>query len=270
MKRTTFISLLILLLVPARPLPAAAQNQIVVGDMNNDGQLTVADLTLLAETLVGRMPAYTITLQDGTGGTFEERPCVDLGLPSRTLWAEYNLGADKDVGDGDYFAWGETVGYRPDRHNFSWASYTLCNASDISLKRYCALDGQTQLAPVDDAATVAWGAGWCIPTKAQMDELLDPRYTIAEPASRSAVSGLLVRSRSNGKEIFLPFQGDCSGQTRRYVGVRFCYWTSTLSTDDPRKAYEGFYNSEGTSASQQPTTSVTDRNKGLPIRPVRR
>ena len=32
---------------------------------------------------------------------------VDLGLPSGTLWATCNVGADTPEGYGDYFAWGE-------------------------------------------------------------------------------------------------------------------------------------------------------------------
>ena len=33
---------------------------------------------------------------------------VDLGLPSGTLWATCNVGANSPEEYGDYFAWGET------------------------------------------------------------------------------------------------------------------------------------------------------------------
>ena len=33
---------------------------------------------------------------------------VDLGLPSGTLWADRNVGADTPEDYGDYYAWGET------------------------------------------------------------------------------------------------------------------------------------------------------------------
>ena len=36
---------------------------------------------------------------------------VDLGLPSGTLWATCNIGADASYLPGLYFAWGETQGY---------------------------------------------------------------------------------------------------------------------------------------------------------------
>lgn len=37
---------------------------------------------------------------------------VDLGLPSGTLWAKTNLGADEDNPEGHYFQWGEVNGFK--------------------------------------------------------------------------------------------------------------------------------------------------------------
>lgn len=37
------------------------------------------------------------------------RRAVDLGLPSRTLWANMNVGASENTAFGAYFAWGETA-----------------------------------------------------------------------------------------------------------------------------------------------------------------
>ncbi len=44
----------------------------------------------------------------GGGGGLNGHAYVDLGLPSGTLWATCNVGADTPEGYGDYFAWGET------------------------------------------------------------------------------------------------------------------------------------------------------------------
>lgn len=43
-----------------------------------------------------------------SSGTVGGRNYVDLGLPSGTLWAPYNVGASAPTEGGDYFAWGET------------------------------------------------------------------------------------------------------------------------------------------------------------------
>ena len=44
-----------------------------------------------------------------SGGVYES---VDLGLPSGTLWAKYNIGATSESDYGDLFAWGATSPYR--------------------------------------------------------------------------------------------------------------------------------------------------------------
>ena len=43
---------------------------------------------------------------------------VDLGLPSGTLWATCNVGADKPEAFGDYFQWGDTKAYILDSLTF--------------------------------------------------------------------------------------------------------------------------------------------------------
>ena len=58
---------------------------------------------------------------------------VDLGLPSGTLWATCNVGADTPEGYGDYFAWGETE----PKEVYSWETYKWCNGDEYSMTKYC-------------------------------------------------------------------------------------------------------------------------------------
>ena len=51
-----------------------------------------------------------IKSKTNNGVRVSEGEYVDLGLPSRTLWATRNIGASKPEVFGDYFAWGETSG----------------------------------------------------------------------------------------------------------------------------------------------------------------
>ena len=44
---------------------------------------------------------------------------VDLGLPSGTLWATCNVGAESPEEYGDYFAWGETES----KTTYNWSTY---------------------------------------------------------------------------------------------------------------------------------------------------
>ena len=56
------------------------------------------------------------------GGTTPVMESVDLGLPSGTLWATCNVGADTPEGYGDYYAWAETS---PKDHYY-WNTYRYC------------------------------------------------------------------------------------------------------------------------------------------------
>ena len=46
-----------------------------------------------------------------------EYKAIDLGLPSGRLWADKNIGAEKETDYGLYFQWGETVGYTDASHS---------------------------------------------------------------------------------------------------------------------------------------------------------
>lgn len=84
---------------------------------------------------------------------------VDLGLPSGTLWATCNVGADTPEGIGDYFAWGETS----PKDLYDWKSYQYGNWTfeQFEITKYCTdscygldgfVDNLTLLEPKDDAA----------------------------------------------------------------------------------------------------------------------
>jgi len=56
---------------------------------------------------------------------------VDLGLPSGTLWAKCNIGANSETDYGLYFAWGETQGYADaSTKAFSWSDYKFNPSGD--------------------------------------------------------------------------------------------------------------------------------------------
>ena len=83
---------------------------------------------------------------------------VDLGLPSGTLWATCNVGAETPESIGSYFAWGETS----TKADYDWSTYKYCNGSENTLTKYCNdanygyngySDELVVLQPEDDAAT---------------------------------------------------------------------------------------------------------------------
>ncbi len=55
----------------------------------------------------GETVVYRVSREESV--IFDDGPeYVDLGLPSGTLWATFNVGATCPEEYGDYFAWGET------------------------------------------------------------------------------------------------------------------------------------------------------------------
>ena len=163
---------------------------------------------------------------------------VDLGLPSGTLWATCNVGANAPEEYGDYIAWGET---QPKDTIYEWSTYKYCNG-DYNLSKYCNdsifgyhgfTDNLTVLLPEDDAATVNWGSGWCMPTYYQLEELC--YYTSNTWTTQNGVNGRLFTA-TNGNSLFLPAAG--------YRDIFFCddgregvYWSSSLFDDDPCSAW---------------------------------
>lgn len=146
---------------------------------------------------------------DSPGGS---KNYVDLGLSVK--WATCNLGATSPEKAGNYYAWGETS----PKSEFSWDSYKwtkkikstygdeiLVRSKYNSASNLGTVDNKTVLDPEDDAAHVKLGGKWRMPTKAEFQELIDKcEWTLT---TRSGVSGFEVKSKSNGKSIFLPFTG---------------------------------------------------------------
>ena len=189
---------------------------------------------------------------------------VDLGLPSGTLWATCNLGAENPKDYGDYFAWGET---QP-KSNYNWSTYQYCMGSYSTLTKYCNnsnlgyngfTDNLTTLLPEDDAATANWGAGWRMPTKEEWQELID--NTTITSVTQNGVAGKLFTA-PNGNSLFLPAAGYLNESTLNYGSLGF-YWSSSLYTDCPYHACRLFFSSDDCCMGN------FDRTYGQPVRAVR-
>ncbi|MCQ2233449.1 MAG: hypothetical protein MJZ24_01755 [Paludibacteraceae bacterium] len=166
---------------------------------------------------------------------------VDLGLPSGTKWATYNVGATKPTEYGDYFAWGETKA----KEDYCWETYKWCKGSDDSMTKYCTnseygtVDNKRVLDAEDDAATANWGSAWRMPTREEIEELLDGCYwEWVKNFNGSGVNGRLGTSKKNGATIFLPAAGYRDDTYLRTAGDIGLYWLSSL---DERYLYDAHY-----------------------------
>ena len=247
------------MMMSAVAFTAAAGNN-MRGDCNQDGSVNIADVTCLINYLLSHnASAIDLTVadcdQDGniniadvtclinrllSGGWPEAaHEWVDLGLPSGTLWATCNIGADNPEDYGDYFAWGETE----PKEQYDWTTYKWCNGSYNTLTKYCSnsdygangfVDNKKELDPEDDAAYVNWGPSWRMPTIEQLKELCE-RCTW-QWTTRNGVNGQLVTG-PNGKTMFLPAAGYPSGGSLITAGSYGYYRSRTLYSDWPCYAY---------------------------------
>ena len=195
---------------------------------------------------------------------------VDLGLPSGTLWATCNIGADTPEDYGYYFAWGET---QPKEY-YNWTTYQYCKYDDNKLTKYCNnsqygyngfTDNLTTLQPEDDAATVNWGTNWRMPTKAQWEELLATTNTWT---TRNGVKGRLFTA--NDTSLFLPAGGyyDCGNTAIGSVGNWGRYGSSSLDTVDTPPSTIAWGFNFGSSANEC-KVQFYSRYYGRPVRAVR-
>ena len=192
---------------------------------------------------------------------------VDLGLPSGTLWATCNIGAEKPEEYGSYFAWGETAPKDVyDWRNYKWAHWVydtigehFYHVVEETWYKYYEMnwtnngvvkgDGKMELDTEDDAAYVNWGSNWRTPPLEQLQEMqekCDWQWT-----KKNGVNGYLVTGR-NGNTMFMPASGARSSDLYN-DGVYAYYWSRTLCSSeklaieaaDQSDAYILFFNRWG-------------------------
>ena len=208
----------------------------------------------------------SITFVDEETPVFDEHEWVDLGLPSGTLWATCNVGANSPEEYGDYFAWGE----REPKEDYSCNTYKYCKGDWEMLTKYCyqsscGYNGFTDtlmgLEAKDDAATKNWGAGWQTPSDNQIVELYN--NTTQTWTTQGGVNGRLFTA-SNGNSIFLPAAGNRWNDSRDYTGSRGYYWSRSLFTNGSEDASALYFDSGSIDCYPK------SRYSGAPVRPVRK
>ena len=134
----------------------------------------------------------------------------------------------------------------------AWASCNLGAAAPEEYGGYYAKEA------AEDAAA-AIGAGWRVPTDAELTELRTRcKWTWS---CVSGVYGYEVKSKTNGNSIFLPAAGYSTASGLEYAGSCGMYWSSTLC-DDPAKAWQINFLQDDVDRGS------SSLNLGLSVRPV--
>ena len=189
------------------------------------------------------------TLVYGTG--CEAYEFVDLGLPSGTLWATKNLGAETEYDVGNLYAWGETE----TKDEYTLGNYSFYSGGEYT--KYNSNDGKEILDAEDDAANQnVCGGNANIPTVAQWTELIcgvtvdgthkDDGYVILRPRDINLQANV---------ELIIPI----------FDVEHYGFWLSEVSPQSESMAcYVDLWGCEF--APDLHTNGL--RYMGLPIRPV--
>ena len=168
---------------------------------------------------------------------------VDLGLSVK--WATCNVGASSPSAYGNYYAWGETR---------TKSEYSSSNSATYK-KSIGNIAGSSQY----DAARANWGSSWRLPTKSEIEELINNcTWTWT---SQGGHNGYKVTGK-NGNSIFLPAAGWRYGSSLRDAGEDGYYWSSTPSESDSRGAFLLYF------YSGRRLVLWHSRDGGLTVRPV--
>lgn len=179
-------------------------------------------------------------------GNLNGHSWVDLGLPSGTKWATYNVGTNSIQGVGTRIAWGETA----TKKTFSPNTYTV---NEQELASYA---GDPQY----DLATAQWGEGWYTPSLQQWEELI--QYCDWDYVMINGINGVLFTSTKTYNTIFLPSTGYTDDETYKlkYTTYNLAYWTSTGLHTNGAHSYIANY--------EQGYMTTTNRYVAHCVRPV--
>ncbi|MBO4743399.1 MAG: Ig-like domain-containing protein [Bacteroidales bacterium] len=185
------------------------QNVAYVTDTGEVYGITQGSATIIATSVDGGKKATcTVTVLG-----YETPEPVDLGLSVK--WGSFNLGGAKPSDWGAFFAWGELNPKETyDSNSYSWNNGYL--------------SGLTRLTRDDDAAADHLGGYWRMPTKAELQELID--NTTWTSGTVDGVQGKSVQSTIPGftnKSIFIPMAGSMDGETNKDE-VYCAIWSSDL------------------------------------------
>ena len=214
---------------------------------------------------------------------FNGHEYVDLGLPSGTLWAKCNIGANSETDYGLYFAWGETQGYaNASTKAFSWNDYKWTEDEGATMLKYNTTDNKTELDLEDDAAHANMGGEWHMPNRTQCIELFketkngfvtnrgafaqyawnDSNGYSSPTSTTTAISGWdtagyfffkntytsVTNAISANDYLFIPVAGNCSGGEVYVVGEWGSVWSSSLYADSVYNAWGLYFGSSGGSS----------------------
>lgn len=195
-------------------------------------------------------------------------------------WSPYNIGAEKPEEYGQYFYWGDTVGYVPDADGkFSCPPYGSLPAyyehDKITPAVSIPTDYPASPLQVRDAARKNWGDNWRMPSIQEFYTLMNKDNSGKTDGGKwttdyndSGVNGLVISGTGDysDKSIFIPAAGGAVDFSLSADGIIVACWSSTHGSGEPILAFALLFSSSNTIKIDE--RGVLSRLTILPIRPV--
>ena len=162
---------------------------------------------------------------------------IDLGLPSGTMWATCNVGANKPEDNGLLFQWGRTDGYMyGDKNNqFKTHSQNKQDTGNEFIPKTTSgkLYKKNEILDLeDDAAHTHMGGLWRMPTQDKLEELYN--NTTHKVETINGVKGMMLTSNINRCQLFIPFAGYWNNHNDSFNYIRYVanIWSSQVYKDN--------------------------------------
>ena len=120
-------------------------------------------------------------------------------MPSGTIWAGWNVGANAADDYGALYTWGALSPHNKESSNDYYNSLSTLYVDSVCYSRNGMISGSEY-----DVAHKIWGNNWCIPTKEQVDELVNQCEW--KWGSYKGCNGMIGKG-PNGNLIFFPATG---------------------------------------------------------------
>ena len=165
---------------------------------------------------------------------------VDLDLPSGTLWAICNVGAERHSESGLYFQWGDIQGYKfnqigtgTEQKKFAedWSDYKWNPSGDgKTFTKYTTKGDMLDLK--DDAAHVYMGGSWHMPTPKQCRELINNTINTWRELNSGVKGTIFTSKKDKSKSIFIPAAGFARNGLVSNIRDFGCVWSSMMMSTD--------------------------------------
>ena len=193
-----------------------------------------------------------LELNSGVIKSKETMEYVDLGLPSKIMWAKCDLGATSPEKYGDEYSWGETW----TKINYDY--YYFTDIVEGQYTKYDSRDKRFFLEKEDDVAYLRLGEGWRYPTWNEMQELID-NCTVTE-STLNGWPGVMFISKNNNNYIFFGYRTKDSAEGWR--------WTSAVVESDPTLVKCLHFERNDETNKIDVSRNDYRRKKQIPVRPV--